>query len=417
MTRLRRGRSPLSAALLVMALGVYTAQIVRAQAVEAKALGAYLPLCTVILLMFVVNATLMFLASTRVVFRVFLAFHFLVFAVFESYLWSYTAIELYLAVLVVIPIAIYERFPVNLATALGFVAARALGGIASDAGRHAAGPTAWYLLSDSSFFLGLVSLMSCLMTRYRESLIPLQDDNSRLNDAVTELTRLNVTYQDYARSAEERSIENERLRLTRDIHDIVGYTLTNTMMMLEAVKLMVTHAPDKIPALIDKARENADACLQEIRSTLRSLRSEQVPEVSTLNAIAKLARIFQQATRIDVRVEYGNVDQIFDEETGVLVYHFVQEGLVNAFRHGKASRILVKFWQHGGNLVVNIGDNGLGAKAITEGIGLMGMRERLEKVDGRLEIESVPTGFSVTLTVPFGRTKDGSKEIATPAGG
>lgn len=79
----------------------------------------------------------------------------------------------------------------------------------------------------------------------------------------------------------------------------------------------------------------------------------------------------------------------------------MQESLVNAFRHGKATEMEILFWMSEKTVKVSISDNGSGATELHEGIGLSGMRERLAEIDGTLMIRSGPGTFAITAELPI----------------
>jgi len=81
----------------------------------------------------------------------------------------------------------------------------------------------------------VVTAIAFLMVSYRERLIDSEGEVARLDGLVERLVHSNVRYQEYAKMVEEASTENERKRIIRDIHDIVGYTLTNNITMMEAI--------------------------------------------------------------------------------------------------------------------------------------------------------------------------------------
>jgi signal transduction histidine kinase len=223
----------------------------------------------------------------------------------------------------------------------------------------------------------------------------------RLGDALLEVTRLNLSYQDYSASVEEKSALEERLRLTRDIHDTVGYALTNTIMMMRAASLMCEKEPDKVPAFLESARSDADRALAQVRGILGDLRRREIRSAAGPNAIAKAARAFRAATGAEVDIDFGNFDWSIGGEAAFAASHFVQEGMLNAFSHGKATAIRVSFRESGGELVVSVKDNGVGAKEIQEGIGISGMRERIEALGGSIEYGSRAGGFSIQMRLPL----------------
>jgi signal transduction histidine kinase len=228
----------------------------------------------------------------------------------------------------------------------------------------------------------------------------LTNETARISDALLKVTKLNLSYQDYTANIEEKSAHEERLRLARDIHDVVGYALTNTMMLMRAASLMIREEPEKVPGLIENAQRGAESALAQVRGFLRDMRRREIRSAAGPNAIAKVVRVFRTATGADVDLDFGNFDWAIGADEAFAVYHFVQEAMLNAFSHGKATAIRVSFRQSDDGMAVTVRDNGSGAKNVTEGIGISGMRERLAKLGGGLEYSSTSEGFSITMRLP-----------------
>jgi signal transduction histidine kinase len=290
-----------------------------------------------------------------------------------------------------VPLGLYEPFPLSLCLcgAYGalFVAAGAMFG-----GLPAFSALALALVG------GTVGCAASLMGRYWERLVALQAHATRLEDNVAVLARANSLSQDYARDIEEESRAAERLSLTRDIHDTIGYTLTNTIMAMEAVKMMVRSEPGRVGEYLETTRRNTEEGLAHIKRILREFRSRQKSEDSCLFALKKLVKVFTLSTGLDVRFELGNVEAAVLDRFGECVYHFVQEGLINAFRHGRARRATLLCWDYGDRLRLTMDDDGSGCAGVLEpGIGISGMMERARAFGGRVAVERGAAGFRISM--------------------
>jgi signal transduction histidine kinase len=113
-----------------------------------------------------------------------------------------------------------------------------------------------------------------------------------------------------------------------------------------------------------------------------------------------MCRIFEKATGIHVRLEYGNAPGTYADAIDSAIYHLAQEALINSFRHGRAGNVTVSLFEVGDAISVSIGDDGSGAPAFEEGIGLRGMRERIEKLGGELTVNGQRGGFSILARIP-----------------
>jgi signal transduction histidine kinase len=247
-----------------------------------------------------------------------------------------------------------------------------------------------------------MTLLCLIAHRHRVSLEKGAEQELRkrqLDDTVIRLMNANLGFQQYADIIQEKSTREERDRITREIHDAVGYTLINIMMMMEEASLL---AGDNkaLNQLHNQARAQAQSGLNETRRALRLLRSAAGGTVRTVEEITRLVTAFQKATGVSVKVEYGNIPFILQEDVGEFVIHMVKEGMANALRHGQATAIRLLFWQDDFGLIVNLHDNGIGSDHIENGIGLSGMSERLAKLGGSLRVGNMSDGFQLTARIP-----------------
>ena len=299
------------------------------------------------------------------------------------------------SVLVIVQLTVYERFPLNLIGSLCIVAIT-LPGLVQTGGLSLQESAAYCVV------LSVLSLFASLVTRYRESLIPLSHYTETLENNVVVLSRANYILQDVGRNVENASRRAERQRLSRDLHDAVGYVLTNNAVMLETIRLMATTHPERIPTYAERIRVNTEYGLTEIKNVLRELRASEIVESPVPVIIKRLASTFSVSTGVAVRLEFGNSRNSSTRLHADTIYHLVQEGLINAFRHGHAGTILIAFWQDAWHLHVTVTDDGIGAPpTIAEGIGLSGMRERVTASNGTLSYGSGPVGFEIRAVLPL----------------
>jgi signal transduction histidine kinase len=216
------------------------------------------------------------------------------------------------------------------------------------------------------------------------------------------LTEANHALQRYALAARTTSAHKERNRISREVHDSIGHVLVNIIMMLEAAREYVARDQVKADSLLREIRDEADLGHREMRRALRELRevgTDEQQEIGYLSLV-RLTRVFSAATGITVYLEVGNADPSFSVEFARLLYAFIQEGLTNAVRHGRATEVSISFHVADDTVRVTLRDNGIGMQGpIDEGIGVQGMRERLDACGGSLTIENGPAGLAFTATV------------------
>lgn len=232
----------------------------------------------------------------------------------------------------------------------------------------------------------------------------------RLDKAVSQLINANMGFQKYAVTASEQSAVHERKRISRDIHDTAVHVFLNIIMLAESAVDLIKTNEQKLGEVLQQLIAQAREGVRDTRQALRELRAIEVSSPKGLKAIYQLVKVFEAATGVQVNIDFGNVPWELDEEVEQVVYRMIQEGLTNAFRHGKATLIQVRLWIFQIELIVRIHDNGQGAPEIKKGIGLQGMEERLKKIHGRLEAKSVVDGFVVTAWIPLkAEENDGKK--------
>ncbi|MBN1836763.1 MAG: sensor histidine kinase [Spirochaetales bacterium] len=250
-----------------------------------------------------------------------------------------------------------------------------------------------------------VAAVGALVRRVVDRNEVLEESNGYLNAAVGRLMEANRGFQEYALSAKEDAERDERKRISREIHDTAGYTLTNLIVMMESATDFSKTDPEKTELLLEQARRVAESGLEDIRYCLRTLRSLGSEPLHGIKAVHRLIDTFSQITGIKVNIEYGNLPWSLGSEIDDVLYHIVQEGITNAFRHGQAMRIDILLWLTETNLLIRIADNGSGAKSIKEGIGFQGIQEMLSRLGGKFNAGNSEGGFQISASIPIGRSK------------
>ncbi len=272
-------------------------------------------------------------------------------------------------------------------------------------------PSVVFVVAAGAWLAGLAVLVRTLR-RFAGMITEERQAKSRLDEAVRQLTMASLGFQKVASTVQERSAEDERKRITREIHDSIGYALTNLIMMMEAALRLAPEEAARLRTLLTQARDEAQLGLSETRRALHLLRAVEQVELRGLSAIQRLVTVFREATGVEVQVNYCNAALSFGAEADRAIYRMVQEGFTNAFRHGKATVIRLHFWQEMNKVRVVLWDNGTGGGNIAEGIGLSGMRERIERVGGTLQLGRVADGFELAAWIPLEGTGGHDEHLA-----
>ncbi len=265
-------------------------------------------------------------------------------------------------------------------------------------------PRAASSLSDILIFMLLAFFSSLLLLTYKSVIYRLhkaENDIGHLKSVISQLSNANLDFQRYAHSVEYSTVNSERHRISSEIHDTVGYSLTNILMTIEAANALIDKDHTRAHSALTRAISEAQNCLEETRHSMHKIRANELREAVGLQAIAHLARSFSEATGMEVRVEYGNAPESFGGELDLVLFRIIQEGLTNSFRHGMASLVRISLWINAGQLKVTILDNGRSTSKIIEGLGISGMRERIGNVGGSVEFNNQQEGFIIRVNLPL----------------
>ncbi len=203
-----------------------------------------------------------------------------------------------------------------------------------------------------------------------------------------------------AREAMQRMVtaqELERRRLARELHDETGQALTSVLLGLKAVEEAGNE--EALRSAAAELRELVVGTLQDVRRLAVELRPKALDDFGLVPALERLAQSFTEQTGIAVDVESRLPVERLPGDAETALYRVVQEALTNVVKHAGARRISILVTARDDAVAAVIEDDGQGfdpASTREEGVGLVGMRERMTLLGGRLEIESRP-GFGTTI--------------------
>lgn len=201
--------------------------------------------------------------------------------------------------------------------------------------------------------------------------------------------------------------EDERRRIARELHDEAGQALTALIVNLELAAQ--EPSPDRIRSQLVRLRELSEQTLGEIRRLIHDLRPSILDDLGLAAALRWYAKSLLDPKGIAWTLTVSGLQLRLPPALETVAFRVVQEALTNVLRHSHATRVAVSVAVAGRELSVHIEDNGQGFdtdRAATPGrhggFGLLGMRERVELVGGRWEVESTPgEGTVVRVTLPI----------------
>lgn len=220
-------------------------------------------------------------------------------------------------------------------------------------------------------FSGFAYLAGCLIVIFQDRTIELEQAQSALASAAR---------------------NEERLRITRDLHDTLGHHLVSLQLNLEVA---ARKAPAEVAAIVERARIITQLLLADTRDVIGAMRDDRIGDLST--AIRSLG---ERVAGLDLLLD---IDTTLDlpPDLKAMLFHACEEGITNALKHGLAHRIEILIRKERARIVLRITDDGAGCDKAAAGMGLAGMQNRFLHAGGGLGWTSQQgTGFVVTGWLP-----------------
>jgi two-component system, NarL family, sensor histidine kinase DevS len=195
--------------------------------------------------------------------------------------------------------------------------------------------------------------------------------------------------------------ELERRRLARELHDETGQALTSILLGLKNVE----EARDggDVRQAAEELRELVVGTLQDVRRLAVELRPKALDDFGLVPALERLVESFREQTGMTVELEAQLGPDRLPGDVETVLYRIAQEALTNVVKHARASSVSIVLTRRDGSVNAVIEDDGRGFEPgdDIEGLGLLGMKERLELIDGRLTVESgTGSGTTIVAEVP-----------------
>jgi signal transduction histidine kinase len=285
-----------------------------------------------------------------------------------------------------------------------------------------------------------IAAMTSEASERQRAEVDLQRAHDELENRVAERTgQLTLTLNNLEREVMERKQAEEQLRqlsvrlmtlqdeerrhIARDLHDTTGQTLA--AMKMTAALIQQTPAGPEMNRLLEDLNALTDEAVQEIRTTSYLLHPPLLDEAGIASAVQWFVEGFSRRSGIQVRCEIGENLQRPPRNHELVLFRVLQESLTNVHRHSGASATTVHLNVSADHFVLEIGDNGTGIpeeciKRFREaghgtGVGLVGMRERVHELGGRLDIQSNPAGTTISVALPVTTQRTQPVSLGTSA--
>ena len=201
----------------------------------------------------------------------------------------------------------------------------------------------------------------------------------------------------------ELAILDERNRMAREIHDTLAQAFTGISLQLEVAKNTLTTQPEAAQERLLRAKNLAQEGINEARRSVRALRPQALESSDLITALRQLINKMVSGAEIDAEILVEGQPIALNPEIEVELFRIAQEALTNTLRYAGASEICIQLIYETDTIHLQIKDNGIGFNVRSQaniGFGLMGMRERCDRLNCNLIINSaVGEGTTIIVTV------------------
>jgi signal transduction histidine kinase len=190
--------------------------------------------------------------------------------------------------------------------------------------------------------------------------------------------------------------DDARRRIERDLHDGAQQQLVTLAVALQRAQAKIPRSLGELRADVGRLADGLAGALNELRDLSRGIHPAILTEGGVSPALKALGRRSDVRVKLDVGFEHRLPDQV-----EVAAYYTVAEALTNASKHANATRVWVALRLDGDRLLLSVRDDGTGGADPSRGSGLTGLRDRIEALEGKIQIESLSgSGTLITAEIP-----------------
>jgi len=205
--------------------------------------------------------------------------------------------------------------------------------------------------------------------------------------------------------------EEERLRISRDLHDEIAQTLVGINVQLATLTREAAGGPKGLQQKIECAQQMVEKSVAKVHQFARKLRPALLDDLGLIPALHAFMKTFTKQTGVHTSLTAIEAVERLDTAKRTVLFRVAQEALTNVARHAQASRVAVIIQKLPDGICMKIKDDGKSFQvdSVLHGkgrqhLGMLGMRERLEMVGGSFEVESTPgKGTAIIAEIPLGK--------------
>jgi signal transduction histidine kinase len=238
-----------------------------------------------------------------------------------------------------------------------------------------------------------------IIEKYRKYLEDFEQEEYRLKDSIHSKDTLYKEELEKSSLSFENQMLEEKARLSQALHDKLGHSINGSIYQLEACKILMKKEPEESTKIVQGVIDNLRTSMDEIRSILR----REKPDKKRMALLQLMGLCEECKDKYGIRAEVtidGENKEIPEYLWDVILDNTI-EAVTNTLKYANCTEILIEITILHKVIRCSITDNGIGCKAIKDGMGLQGMKNRTRKVNGFLDISS-ENGFRINMILPLG---------------
>ena len=240
-----------------------------------------------------------------------------------------------------------------------------------------------------------------LLLELRKALV-IGQDSQALYDQIRkysyELEGAKTRLIDYSRQVEKVSQLEERTRISRELHDSIGHSLTGVLMQVDACIQIMDVNKKKGMELLNSVYKNINKSIETVKETVHKL--YPVGYKTNLESLIDLINKFKLETGTNIQFVIDGDTFEIPPAAQTVIYSNVQEAITNSVRNSYSNSISIKLLYNPQYIEIFISDDGVGAKDLKKGFGLTGIEERISLIGGTVSF-SGNNGFHIHMAIPL----------------
>jgi PAS domain S-box-containing protein len=200
--------------------------------------------------------------------------------------------------------------------------------------------------------------------------------------------------------------EEERKHIARELHDHIGQNLAALKISLDMMKSRIPDSEKSILRELEEIVVLSEKIIADVRRTYSTLRPASLEELGLTRCLKHEIAYLSSRSGLKIEFDGSGFKERLDPEKEIQIYRIIQEALTNIIKHAKAKKVQVTLSRKAGNILLAVRDDGHGfkpgAEKIEGGLGLLGIRERVDAAGGSIQIKSRPgRGTKISIKMPL----------------